>query len=370
LRGVVFAGLDTSLQRSGIYAASGSGIQVIADEQTSTPGGGLFDDLQLPACAGEVVGFVGKDLATGRYGIYLSVGAQPLTLVVQEGMAAPQGGGSLGGFKRPDLSGEEIAFGASVVPAGIEGIFFVRAAPFVLEAAADTQTQVPGSPLVFSAFGEPSLSEERLAFRGLFGLGGSGVYSWFDGVLEPVADENTPVPGHPGLLFSDFGEPSVWSDQIAFSALYSGGGGIYRATTSGLEEVVALGELAPGGGVFVGLDQAQLGPGALAFLGVTSKGDQALFLELDGNLHRVVGFGDVLDGEQLFGITYKLGGRGGGEGSLRFHPVRVVTRGEPSGGGQPIEIHLLGGLRVRVPGGFAAEDLRRVLSVLSEAGPC
>jgi hypothetical protein len=62
--------------------------------------------------------------------------------------------------------------------------------------------------------------------------------------------------------------------------------------------------------------------------------------------------------------------QGTGEGSLRFHPVRLVASPPETGGGAPIEIQFAGGRRVRVPRGFATEDLRRVLAVLEEAAPC
>jgi len=61
---------------------------------------------------------------------------------------------------------------------------------------------------------------------------------------------------------------------------------------------------------------------------------------------------------------------GAGEGSLRFHPIRLVESPPETGGGAPIEIQLAGGRRVRVPRGFETEDLRRVLVVLEEAATC
>lgn len=54
----------------------------------------------------------------------------------------------------------------------------------------------------------------------------------------------------------------------------------------------------------------------------------------------------------------------GGE-AVAFHPVRLMGASRPWGEpGEPIEIVLGGGVRVRVPGGFRAEDLERVLGVL------
>jgi hypothetical protein len=48
---------------------------------------------------------------------------------------------------------------------------------------------------------------------------------------------------------------------------------------------------------------------------------------------------------------------------VRFHPVRIVG-GEGGGHREAIEVVLVNGRRVRVPAGFAAADLERVLAVL------
>jgi transposase len=57
-----------------------------------------------------------------------------------------------------------------------------------------------------------------------------------------------------------------------------------------------------------------------------------------------------------------------GRGRLLLHPVRLVDNRLEAGA--PIEIQFAGGRRVRVPPGFASEDLRRVLAVLAESAPC
>lgn len=56
--------------------------------------------------------------------------------------------------------------------------------------------------------------------------------------------------------------------------------------------------------------------------------------------------------------------KAGSGGGMRFHPVRLVEGHR--GGERPdaIEVVLADGQRVRVPAGFAAADLERVLAVL------
>jgi hypothetical protein len=53
---------------------------------------------------------------------------------------------------------------------------------------------------------------------------------------------------------------------------------------------------------------------------------------------------------------------------VHFHPMRLADHG--GGGGSAIEIHLVGGHRVRVTPGFQADDLRRVVAVLEAGTPC
>jgi len=61
-----------------------------------------------------------------------------------------------------------------------------------------------------------------------------------------------------------------------------------------------------------------------------------------------------------------------GSGVLSFLPVRLVEAelALGNGVGATIEIEIARGVQVRVPHGFAAEDLRSVLSVLAESTPC
>jgi hypothetical protein len=56
--------------------------------------------------------------------------------------------------------------------------------------------------------------------------------------------------------------------------------------------------------------------------------------------------------------------------AVRFHPVRLAGEGSENWPGAAIEIHLVGGRRVRLAPGFEAEDLRRVLAVLEGAAQC
>jgi hypothetical protein len=55
---------------------------------------------------------------------------------------------------------------------------------------------------------------------------------------------------------------------------------------------------------------------------------------------------------------------------VRFHPVRVMDAGHSAGRPDLMELVLVDGTRVRVPAGFAAADLGRLLDVLEERKRC
>ena len=62
--------------------------------------------------------------------------------------------------------------------------------------------------------------------------------------------------------------------------------------------------------------------------------------------------------------------QGGEAPAVRFYPVRLKEEKGAGEAGSTIEIELRDGRRIRVPRGFAAEDLRRVLVVLGEGETC
>ena len=62
--------------------------------------------------------------------------------------------------------------------------------------------------------------------------------------------------------------------------------------------------------------------------------------------------------------------KGQSKGGMRFHPVRLVEPERLDAGPGTMEVVLLNGRRVRVPQGFVAEDLVRLLEVLERGVSC
>lgn len=75
-----------------------------------------------------------------------------------------------------------------------------------------------------------------------------------------------------------------------------------------------------------------------------------------------------LDPARLSRWAARLDGRA--NPGVRFHPVRLIPPVGRGVAGEAIEVVLVDGRRVRVPAGFAAEDLERVLGVLEGRGRC
>lgn len=66
------------------------------------------------------------------------------------------------------------------------------------------------------------------------------------------------------------------------------------------------------------------------------------------------------------GRLKRWAGRLDQEAEVAFYPLRIVQgQDDDAGSGEPIEIVLGEGCTVRVPAGFAGDDLQRVLAVLA-----
>lgn len=306
--GIVFAGADISLVETGIYRASGAGISVIADESSTAPGGGFFDRLEDPACSGTRVAFLGIDSSSGLRGAFAWSAGSLETLALQ-GDPAP-GGGTFSSVSRAAVTSGAAAFTGTVFPPGIFAMFYENQNSGGMVRIVDTTSPVPGVPgETFDAFTPPALSSDLLAFRGIYGIDEDGIYEWSDGQLGVVADEQTPVPGRPGVEFVSSGTPSVWSDRVVFTAVHPQGRGIYGVGPEGLTELFAPGAPAPGGGIFLDYDRPVAGPRGIAFFALTSTDDRALFLLWDDELRRIIGTLDTLDGQRAFSFNYALGER-------------------------------------------------------------
>lgn len=90
---------------------------------------------------------------------------------------------------------------------------------------ADTATVAPGSSGTFSVFADArDISAGKVAFMAYHSAGGSGIYSFANGVLKMEADNNTAVPGTTDTFQTFFGV-SVDGGVVAFTGGWPGPGG-------------------------------------------------------------------------------------------------------------------------------------------------
>lgn len=102
---------------------------------------------------------------------------------------------------------------------------------------ADTQTPVPGGSGTFSIFADARAIEGgAVAFIGLSGSD-TGIYTFENGVLDVLVDENTTVPGTVAT-FSTFFDVALDGGVVAFTGGWPGpGGGCSFSGSEGLFEV-------------------------------------------------------------------------------------------------------------------------------------
>ncbi len=194
---VAFTAKASSGIPNGIYARIDGELVTIADSTMPVPGqeGLIFQNFgQLsgssPSISGGNVAFVGKwPEGAGAYAYIDGELRMIADSTTTGGSFGLKGGG-------PSISGENVAFLASAsVYAYING---------ELRVIADHETPAPGTTGTFGAFPvSPVIRGENVGFGAGTNIGG-GVFAYIDGVIQLIADRNTPAPGHEETTFDGF----------------------------------------------------------------------------------------------------------------------------------------------------------------------
>lgn len=88
---------------------------------------------------------------------------------------------------------------------------------------ADEATPAPGTGNLFTIFGRMIADDQgRVVFIGHDSMGNSGVYSFHNGVLGLIADENTLIPGSPFTSFNVFFDIGLNDGIVTFTAGFPG----------------------------------------------------------------------------------------------------------------------------------------------------
>ena len=141
---------------------------------------------------------------------------------------------------------------------------------------ATTDTPIPDGTGTFADFDGVGMTlsadGDDVVFRGANAAGERGLYARIDGVLQRIADANTPIPGDTGTFeylgesfsgTSSFSEPSLSNGRVAFAGKNDDATadnlGLYIWDNGVIEAVVVPGDPAAGGV----MENVQLGPRAL-----------------------------------------------------------------------------------------------------------
>jgi PEP-CTERM motif len=312
---VAFWGAGTG-QQQGIYTNVGGILNVVADRNTAIPGGtGSFTDSSFrlfPSLDNGNVAFSTSNLTTGQRGIYTNVGGV-LNVVVDTNTAIPGGIGNFTFLNLPSLSNGNVAFlGRDSM--GQDGIYTNIGGS--LNVVADRNTAIPGGTGNFAVFRNfPSLNNESVAFIG-GSVGQLGVYTNLGGVLNVVANTNTPIPGGTGN-FTGFGRfTSLNNGTLAFQGFGAAKQqGIYSNLNGVLNLVANTNTPIPDGtGNFTGFyDPSWLNNGTVAFLGLGSTGQKGIYANLNSTLTKVIDLSDLLDGKTISDLSFSTEGLSGSQ---------------------------------------------------------
>ncbi len=285
----------------------------LADTDTALPdGGGQFSSFGPPSfdeLFGVFTGTGGREA-----GIYLGCcGPAPAPLALVGDPVA--GGLTYAAFIAAAIDRDTaaevnwVAFLALTTPGFGQGIYLLGPQPGLV---ADSGTMIPGVNESFVGFSKPDIDEGTLAFRGHGASGHAGVFkrTVTDPELIIVADVNTDIPGGNGT-FIGFGAPSVFNvlstrdGDVAFV----GNGSVFQkgvyAEIDGVLGVIADKNTRPPaapGSFFDFPDTApSISDGNVAFVSVNNIFQSYLNVRFEGELLRIIGAGDPLDGKTVNG---------------------------------------------------------------------
>jgi hypothetical protein len=328
----VNAGIALSVMAGGQAEAVNFAFTKIADTNTPIPGGiGNFTSPAsgYPAAFNVFSGSVdGNNIAfqgfgsNSQSGIYTSSGGV-LNVVADTNTSIPDGSGNFGfgsfGQSFGDtfsLDGDNIAFSGLDSNTGQQGIY--TSSGGVLNVVADTNTPIPGGSGNFGFFFGPSLDGNNIAFFGSdSNFEQQGIYTSSEGILNVIADTNTPIPGSNN--FNDFSSLSLDNGQVAFlggeydpNTFETLQRGIYISNNGMLNVVADFNTFLPNSNAkfcqfdpFFSLDDGNVVFGASGCDPVT--GDYlvgGIYAYLDGKLVKVIDFDDSLDGIEVAGGVF------------------------------------------------------------------
>jgi hypothetical protein len=291
-------------------------VRPVARTGEAAPGGGTFDRFgqeTLPIvapvnAAGDVAFFATLNRAGADEGLFLRRGGR-LLIVAREGDRVP-GVGRLSGFGKhptPGLNDAGTVVFAAAVTGGraVEGIFTWAAGRVRLIAATGASAPAMGAS-VLAALDAPAINARGdVVFLATVRRGRESVEAIFisaGGTLRKVVAQGDPAPA--GGVFVAFGPPTINArGAVAFGAVIEGKavpGGIFVASGDQVQMIVGAGEETPIGGIFAKFSEriSFNDAGVIAFHGMLKFAPvaAAIFAVDNGRILPVARLGDAAPG--------------------------------------------------------------------------
>jgi hypothetical protein len=353
--------LLSSLALAAPAAALSLSFTRVADTSTAIPGGaGSFTQLLFPAIDQGRVAFFGQGTSS-QQGLYTWAGG-PLRVLADRSTPVPGGGGSgFSSFGDFAVDGGSVAFtgsgggvnGAYVgVPGGATPTAIADTATAIpgvytgtggaLATVADTGTAIPGGTGNFVGFNNVGIADGSVAFVGSGGTFQQGIYSDRAGALAVVADTSTPEPGGSGSFFPFGFNASIDAvGRVAFRAGTPAGSGIYVDDGSTLRRVADQDTPIPDGTGRFGfaIGNPAVDGEVVLFRGAGAGGQDGVYVEIGGQLFKVLAAGDALDGRIVDFVNIDTDSLSGLDVALRAvftdgsEGIYVTSIPEPSAGG-------------------------------------
>ena len=299
---VAFRGGSGLPKQQGVYTIIDGTLDVVADLNTFIPGGsGAFTRFRgLSFSSGEVA-FLADNFGSGlplQIGIYSTIGGM-LDVIADRNTPTPPGGVfNFSGFGEvPSIDGGEVVFSGFRRNVFEPGIYSTIGG--TLGVVADFTTAIPGGSGNFTSLFQPSISDGDVVFRG-FGGAQQGIYSTVGGTLGVVADKTTPIPGGMGnFIISSV--PVLDGGAVVFIAQGVGGQqGIYSTVGGTLDVVADINTAIPGGsGNFASFFSPSLSDGAVAFQARDASNQDGIYFARGGGLEKVIDETDTLEAKTL-----------------------------------------------------------------------
>ena len=201
--------LAAVLSDPGIFLSDGVSLATVAENGDPFPGGGSFSDFGTPSVEAGRVAFLGE-ADDGGIGVFLADGS--LVTIADDTTPIPgSGGDTFADFDGPTVDGSQVGFVGRNFAAGRAGVYLGSGGP--LTVVADVSDTPPGGSSPFNELSDASFDGGVAAFVGA-GSGFSGIYLGSGGPLLTVVDSSTPRPG--GGTFSTVRRLSLSDGNVLF----------------------------------------------------------------------------------------------------------------------------------------------------------